>query len=156
MCFGVNSLLTRYVYSGGAGSEAQVPQESERHRHRFQEEGCYLLPRVCPILFVSQSITASPSTTALTDTTGRTYLAEEELLPKLQGLSGSHTVMLCGVTPPKQTCYVELFQVAVAAVLHDEWRKPRLLPDGTYNPRPKEVHSLSAVEVEALCQHVLR
>ena len=31
------------------------------------------------------------------------------------------------------------FKTAVASVLHDEWRKPRLLPDGTYDPRPKEV-----------------
>lgn len=31
------------------------------------------------------------------------------------------------------------FRTAVASILHDEWRKPRLLEDGTYDPRPKEV-----------------
>ena len=31
------------------------------------------------------------------------------------------------------------FKTAVASILHDEWRKPRLLEDGTYDPRPKEV-----------------
>jgi len=31
------------------------------------------------------------------------------------------------------------YKVDVASILHDEWRKPRLLPDGTYDPRPKEV-----------------
>ena len=38
----------------------------------------------------------------------------------------------------KKNCF-QNFKVAVASVLHDEWRKPRLLPDGTYDSRPKVV-----------------
>lgn len=34
----------------------------------------------------------------------------------------------------------EKYKESVAGVLHDAWREPRLLPDGTYNPRPKEVN----------------
>lgn len=43
----------------------------------------------------------------------------------------------------KKNCF-QNYKVAVAAVLHDEWRKPRLLPDGTYDPRPKEVRAVSS------------
>lgn len=38
----------------------------------------------------------------------------------------------------KKTVF-EKYKEAVASILHDEWRRPRLLPDGTYDPRPKEV-----------------
>ena len=32
------------------------------------------------------------------------------------------------------------YKEAVASILHDEWRKPRLRPDGSYEPRPKIVN----------------